>query len=157
MFRFLPVPGGRGQQRCSVLGSLCVLGSPVPQISPQRPCTGSAATEPLGHLTAAQLRCVFTKVIFGINSFDNENNGLLCPGGEGSDASAPSPHHPCLSVMGKLYCLTDFKCARPYGFPVNYIWILLKSNPATAKEELTCFDLICIPVPFSFFCINNRN
>lgn len=54
VFLFLPGPGGREQQRCSVLGSLCVLGSQDPRISPQRPCTGSAATEPLGHLTAAQ-------------------------------------------------------------------------------------------------------
>lgn len=54
LFLFLPGPGERAQQRCSVLGSLCVLGSQVPHISPQRPCTGSAATEPLGHLTVAQ-------------------------------------------------------------------------------------------------------
>lgn len=54
LFRLLPGPGGRVQLRCSVLGSPCVRGFQVPHISPPRPCKGSAATGPLGHLTAAQ-------------------------------------------------------------------------------------------------------
>lgn len=95
------------------------------------------------HWTAGSSDCstmkmhFFNNVIFGINSLYEKKKRLTLSWRWRFWRKCSFTSSSVSFCERKVILLTDFKCACPYGFPVNYIWILLNNRPTTAKEVLT--------------------